>query len=368
MTTTQAEAKDSAYIAPQWKLVWWRFRKHRLALVGMVVIALLYVIAIFPQFLAIHDPFYVDAKRTFIPPQGIHFDGIRPNAYEVLSKRNLDTFKLEPVVDESKKHAIRLFARGFEYRFLGLFETNIHLLGTGIAEEEVSAFYPLGTDRLGRDMLSRLMYGTRVSMSIGLIGVMISVVLGILLGGISGYAGGWTDVLIQRVIEFLRAIPTIPLWMALAAAVPNSWTVMQVYFAIVVIISFMGWTTLAREIRGRFLAMREEDFVVAAQVYGASPLQVILKHMLPSFTSHIIATTTLAVPSIIIAETSLSFLGLGLRAPAVSWGVLLQDAQNFTSVALSPWLLVPGLCVIISVLAFNFMGDGLRDAADPYAN
>ena len=232
---------------------------------------------------------------------------------------------------------------------------------------EPMPFYPLGTDRMGRDMFSRLMYATRISMSIGLVGVGISVFLGVLLGGISGYQGGLIDGAIQRFIEFLKSIPTIPLWLTLSAAVPRDWSMIRVYFAIIVILSLIGWTGLAREVRGRFLAMREEDFVVAARLYGSSQLRIIFRHMLPSFMSHIIATTTLRVPGIIIAETSLSFLGLGLRQPAISWGVLLNEAQKIQAVASAPWLLVPGAFIVVAVLALNFMGDGLRDAADPYS-
>ena len=231
----------------------------------------------------------------------------------------------------------------------------------------MQTLYILGTDKLGRDVYSRLMHGTRLSMSIGLAGVLISLILGVTLGGISGYRGGVVDVLIQRLIEFVRSIPTIPLWLALASAVPLDWSVIKIYFAITIIISLIGWTTLAREVRGRFLSMREEDFVVAARLYGSGELRVIFRHMLPSFTSHIIATTTLAVPAIIIAETSLSFLGLGLRPPAISWGTMLFEAQNLNAVANAPWLMIPGSFVLVAVLAFNFMGDGLRDAADPYS-
>ena len=244
----------------------------------------------------------------------------------------------------------------------------MHLMGVDKPDDgKPMPLYPLGTDRMGRDMFSRLMYATRISMSIGLVGVVISLVLGVLFGGISGYRGGLVDAAIQRLIEFLRSIPTIPLWLALAAAVPQDWSMIRVYFAITVIISLIGWTTLAREVRGRFLAMREEDFVVAARLYGSGQMRIIFRHMLPSFMSHIIATTSLAVPAIIIAETSLSFLGLGLRQPAISWGVLLFEAQKLQAVAAAPWLLVPGVFILVAVLSLNFLGDGLRDAADPYS-
>ncbi|KAA3661059.1 MAG: ABC transporter permease, partial [Chloroflexi bacterium] len=244
---------------------------------------------------------------------------------------------------------------------------DIHLLGVADPESEKS-FHLLGTDRLGRDQWSRLMYGTRVSLSIGLVAVMFSTVLGIFLGGISGYFGGWIDMVIQRAIEILQSLPPIPIWLALTAAMPRTWSVEQTYFAITIILSLIAWTTLGREVRGRFLALREEDFVVAAKLSGCSQMRIIFRHMVPTFYSHIIAATTLAIPVMIINETFLSFLGLGLRPPAISWGVLLQEAQNLQSIALAPWLLLPGLAVIITVLALNILGDGLRDAADPYSN
>jgi len=260
---------------------------------------------------------------------------------------------------------VRFFARGFQYDFLGLFTTDLHLLGVEGARAEDSLFI-LGTDLQGRDLWSRLVYATRISMTIGLLSVALSLFLGLLLGGVSGFYGGWIDTLIQRVIEILRSIPTIPLWMGLAAAVPKDWSVIKMYFAITIIISLIGWTELARVVRGRFLSLREEDFVMAAELAGASRMRIIFRHMAPSFMSHIIAATTLALPAIIIAETSLSFLGLGMRPPAISWGVLLQAAQQIQAVALTPWLLLPAIPVVVAVLAFNFLGDGLRDAADPY--
>ena len=272
---------------------------------------------------------------------------------------------MEHTQDKSVKHYINFFVRGHEYKFLGLFGANIHLFGTDAAG--MNSLYPLGTDKLGRGVYSRLVYGTRISMSIGLIGVAISLFMGVLMGGISGYRGGYIDMAIQRLIEFLRAMPTIPVWLSLGAAIPQDWSVIKVYFAILIIISLISWTTLAREVRGRFLSMRQEDFVIAARLYGTGQMRIIFRHMLPSFMSHIIATTTLAIPAIIIAETSLSFLGLGLKQPAISWGVLLFEAQNLQAVANAPWLLVPGLLVIFAVLTLNFMGDGLRDAADPYS-
>jgi peptide/nickel transport system permease protein len=257
--------------------------------------------------------------------------------------------------------------RGFEYRPFGLIPMNLHLIGVEGTIPEESLFL-LGTDEQGRDLWSRLMYGTQTSLIIGLVGVSLSLLLGVFLGGISGLYGGILDTVIQRVIEILRSIPTIPLWMGLAAALPNDWSVTQVYFAITIIISLIGWTELARVVRGRFLSLRQEDFVMAAELCGCGQMRIIFTHLVPSFLSHIIAATTLAVPAMIISETSLSFLGLGLRPPAISWGVLLQQAQNIQALAISPWLLIPSIPVTIVILAFNFMGDGLRDAADPYGH
>ena len=352
--------------------MWWRFLRHRLAIVATAVIVAFYLIAIFAEFLAIHDPISTSSKRDFVPPQRVHlFEGVRPvwpyvNGLE--KTRDPVTRKATYLVDESVRYKLALFAKGHEYELFGIFPTSRHLIGLrdGLPEE-LGALFILGTDRLGRDLYSRLMYGTRLSMSIGLVGVALSLFLGVLLGGISGYRGGFVDLLIQRIIEFLRSLPTIPLWLALAAAVPTDWSIIRVYFAITIIISLIGWTTLAREVRGRFLAMREEEFVMAARLYGSSELRLIFRHMIPSFTSHIIATTTLAVPAIIIAETSLSFLGLGLRAPAISWGTLLFEAQSLQTVSNAPWLMIPGPFVLVAILGFNFMGDGLRDAADPYS-
>ena len=363
-------AEEREYIASQWKLVWWRFIRHRVAVFATMVILGFYLVSLFPEFLAIHDPLAQDSLRTFVPPQRVHlFDGLkptRPYVYGFIRERDPVTRKPGYTADKSKKFPIQFFVGGKEYKFLLLFRTNIHLMGLD-TDEKTMPFHLLGTDRLGRDLFSRLMYGTRISMSIGLVGVGISLFLGVLLGGISGYRGGVADIIIQRFIEFLRSIPTIPLWLGLAAAVPQEWSVLRIYFAITIIISLLGWTTLAREVRGRFLALRSEDFVVAARLYGASELRVIFRHMLPSFTSHIIATTTLAVPAIIIAETALSFLGLGLRPPAISWGTLLFEAQNLNAISNAPWLMIPGPFVLVAILAFNFMGDGLRDAADPYS-
>lgn len=366
--TTAEEERVS--VATQWQLMWWRFRRHKVAMVAAVIVILFYVVVALADFLAYSDPNASEAKRSLLPPQGVHlFDNGRfsPFVYAIEGKRDMKTLKRVYQINPNKKLPVKFFARGFPYRFLGLFPTDIHVIGVeaeGVKTED--AIFLLGTDMLGRDLFSRLMLGTRTSMTIGLVGVMLSLILGILLGGISGFYGGALDNLIQRVIEILRSIPTIPLWMGLAAALPTYWSVTQIYFAITLIISLIGWTELARVVRGRFLSLREEDFVMAAELAGCSQMRIIFRHMVPSFLSHIIAATTLAIPAMIISETSLSFLGLGLRPPAISWGVLLQDAQNVQTLAISPWLMLSAIPVIIAILSFNFLGDGLRDAADPY--
>jgi peptide/nickel transport system permease protein len=289
-----------------------------------------------------------------------------PFVYGTTRSRDPETLRPIFVEDTSLIYPIGFFVSGTPYKLWGVFESNLHLYGIA-ADPTEQAVFLLGADRLGRDMFSRIVYGARISLSIGLVGVLLSLLLGIVLGGISGYYGGIADNLIQRAIEFVRSVPAIPLWMGLSAALPANWPVVRVYFGITVILSLIGWTGMARVVRGRFLALREEDFVLAARLLGASEMRIILRHMVPSFLSYIIAALTLAVPGMILAETGLSFLGLGLRPPAISWGVLLQEAQNLRSVALAPWVMLPGAAVVISILAFNFLGDGLRDAADPYA-
>jgi peptide/nickel transport system permease protein len=362
------EKEVQVYVAPQWKLVWWKFRKHKLALASGVVVILIYLVALFVEFLSPFPPDRTDSKFLYAPPQTLHlFDGQGAFGLYV----NGYTSKIEPValrrvfvVDPDTKIQIGFFVHGYSYKLLGVIPTDRHLVGP---VDNSQPMFLLGADRLGRDLLSRLISGTRVSMSIGLVGVVLSLVLGILLGGLSGYYGGAVDNLIQRAIEFLRSIPSIPLWMGLAAALPLNWPPDRVYFAITVILSLIGWTGLARVVRGRFLSLREEDFVMAARLDGQSELGIIFFQMLPAFTSHIIAAITLAIPGMILSETALSFLGLGLREPVVSWGVLLQEAQDIRAIATAPWLLIPALAVVLAVLSLNFLGDGLRDAADPYA-
>ena len=366
--TIAPEEGERIFVASQWQLMWWRFRKHRLAMIGAVAIIIFYLVVIGADFVSYSDPEVTEANFSQMPPQPIRlFDGgaFRPHVLAVKGARDPNTFKRVFQTDPNQKIPLRFFARGYKYEFLGFIPTDRHLIGVAEGRAEDSIFI-LGTDTLGRDLWSRLMAGTRVSLTIGLVSVALSLFLGVLFGGLSGLYGGAVDTTIQRLIEILRSIPTIPLWMGLAAGLPRNWTVLQVYFAITIIISLIGWTELARVVRGRFLALREEDFVMAAELAGCSQWRIIFRHLVPSFMSHIIAATTLALPVMIISETSLSFLGLGIRPPAISWGVLLQDAQSLQSVALSPWLLIPAIPVITVILAFNFVGDGLRDAADPY--
>jgi peptide/nickel transport system permease protein len=365
-----SKAEERVSVASNWQLVWWRFRKNRLAIISSVVLVLFYVIVLVPDFFSTQDPEATEAALAFIPMQGISFfdsSGFNLSVPAVVGKRNPVTLRMEWKIDETKKVPIRPFVQGYKYKALGLFETDIHLIGTTDPKSE-DHLNLLGTDRMGRDQWSRMMFGTRTSMTVGLVAVALSVILGVLLGGISGYFGGWPDMIIQRLIELLQSLPTIPIWLAMTAALPQDWRPDQVFFAITIILAFIGWTTLAREVRGRFLSLREEDFVLAADLAGCSRLRIITRHMVPAFMSHIIATSTLAIPVMIINETSLSYLGLGIRPPAISWGVLLQEAQNIQTVAQAPWLLLPCVVVIISVLAFNLVGDGLRDAADPYGH
>ncbi len=363
---------EGASIATPRQLMWWKFRKHKIAVFSAVVLVVLYLMAIFAGFLSPVDPNSYDAGYKNVPPMGItFFDGDgnftwRPGVRDLLIERDPETLRITYITDTSTWFPLHFFVKGEPYKIFGLIESDIHLYGLG---EEAGGlpYFILGSDRLGRDMFSRITHGAQVSLSIGLVSVFLSLILGVVLGGISGYYGGWIDNVIQRVIEFIRSLPTLPLWMALSAALPPGLPQEVRYFGITVILSLIGWTSLGRQVRGRFLALRTEDFVLAARLSGASDLRIILRHMVPSFTSHIIASLTLSIPGIILAETSLSFLGLGLRQPAISWGVLLQEAQNIRTVALTPWLLLPGVAVIITVLAFNFLGDGLRDAADPFS-
>ncbi len=363
------DAKRTA-VASQWQLVWWAFRRHRLAMIGLVMTVAFYIVAIIPGFFAINDPSQQNPRAAYQPPAALHLidtsgDGwsIDPYIHASVLKRDPETLEMIYTTDPKRKVELHFLGQGYEYSVLGLFRSRLHLLSSSNPREPV---FLLGADRLGRCVFSRIMQGAQISLSVGLVGVFLSLTIGLLLGGISGYYGGCTDFAIQRVIEFVLALPSIPIWLALSAALPQNWPAALNYFMITVILSLTGWAQLARVVRGRFLSLRTEEFVMAARLDGASESRIIFRHMLPSFASHIIASITLAIPAMILAETSLSFLGLGLQPPTISWGVLLREAQNIRSIATAPWLFAPGIAVVLAVIGLNFLGDGLRDAADPY--
>lgn len=359
--------------ASQWVLTWRAFRRHKLALFSAVFVLLICLVGLFAEFLAPFDPAGTSSRDLQHPPQAIHFvdvadDGswtIRPYVHALKIVRDPMTLQSTYVTDDARKIYLEFLGEGASYVMWGVVRSNRHLLTTADPNDR---FYLFGSDRLGRDMLSRTIHGTRISMSIGLLGVTLSLIIGLILGGLSGYYGGTIDMVVQRLVELILSLPTIPIWLGLSAALPQDWPPLMRYFAITVILSLVGWTELARVVRGRFLALRTEDFVTAARLDGGSQARVIFRHMMPSMFSHIIASVTLAIPAMIIAETALSFLGLGLMPPTISWGVLLKEAQNIRSIAGAPWLFIPGALVCLTVLALNFLGDGLRDAADPYAN
>lgn len=353
-------------IASQSRLMWLKLKKHKLAMIGLVMLILFYIVLAFCEFLAPYHSTTRNSALIYAPPQRIRFidEGefqLRPFVYGFKTERDRETLKLHFIVDKEQKYELSIFFRGDEYKLWGLIPGNLHLFGV-----KEGYFHMFGTDGLGRDMLSRVFYGTRVSLSIGMIGLVITFIFGLIMGGISGYLGGVYDLIIQRIIEFIRSIPTLPLWMALAAALPSSWPPLRIYFGITLILSVIGWTGLARVIRGKLLSLREEDYVLAAKISGASAPTIISRHLIPSFLSYIIVSLTLWVPQMILGETALSFIGLGLRAPVVSWGALLYEARDIHAIAVAPWLLLPAFAIFLTVLAFNFLGDGLRDAADPY--
>ena len=360
-------AQERYYMAPQWKMMWWKFRRHRVAVIAGFALLFSYASILITEFLA---PYALAARNTeFIhaPPQRVRLfhEGalIGPFVYPLRYHLNMETLRREYTADRTKPQPLRFFCRGDPYRFWGFLPGDLHL----VCPPADGTFFLFGTDRLGRDMASRLLYGGRVSLTVGLIGIAVSFVLGISIGGIAGYFGGWIDSVVQRVIEILKSLPELPLWMALSAALPINWSPILVYFGITIILGLLDWPGLARAVRSKLLALREEDFCTAARLMGASPRRIIGRHLLPNFMSHLIASATLSIPTMILGETALSFLGLGLRPPVTSWGVLLTEAQNIEAVALYPWLMLPMLPVIVTVLGFNFLGDGLRDAADPYS-
>lgn len=358
--------QERIYLASQWRLMWWKFRRHRIAVVSAVFLLLVYFCVVFAEFLS---PYNYQARHIdfiYAPPQSVHLfhngEFIGPFVYGYDYRLNMENLKREYTPNREKVQPLRFFCQGDPYYFWGLFETRFRLF---CPAENGHAFL-LGTDRLGRDMLSRIINGARVSMTIGLLGVSITIVLGVILGGLAGYYGGVFDLVLQRIMEVLQSLPSIPLWLAIAAIIPVTWSPLSVYLLITAILGLVEWTGLARAVRSKLLSLREEDYVLAAQLMGAGTGRIVTRHLIPGFASHLIAVASLSIPTMILGETALSFLGLGLRPPITSWGVLLTEAQNINAVALYPWLILPVIPVILVVLAFNFFGDGLRDAADPY--
>ena len=358
--------QENFYLASQWKLMWWKFKRHRVAVVSGIILLLMYASTLVTEVLVPYNLHTRNTNFIYAPPQSVHLfhEGSLkgPFVYEIKKTLNMETLRRDYVEDTSRPHPLRFFCSGDPYQFWGLVDMTFHL----VCPEEGATLFLLGTDRLGRDVFSRIFYGARISLTIGLLGIAISFTLGLLFGGLAGYFGGWVDNAIQRSIEIIRSFPELPLWMALSAILPVTWSPILIYFGITGILAMLDWTGLARAVRSKLLALREEDYATAARLMGAKPQRIITRHLLPGFMSHLIATATLSIPGMILGETALSFLGIGLRPPITSWGVLLNEAQNINVVALYPWLLLPVVPVIVVILAFNFFGDGLRDAADPY--
>lgn len=365
------ETRDELNLLTPKQLAWRRFKRHRLALLSGVILIVMYLVTGFAEFFAPYGTTYRNVSAINAPPMDVRFFDVegdfhfRPFVYGYDLHINEHTWAREYSENPDKMYPLRFFARGEEYELWNLIDGDIHLF---IAENDQGEGYIhfLGTDQLGRDVLSRVIYGGRISLSIGMLGIGLTLILGVLFGGFAGYLGGWVDRIVQRMIEVLQSLPTLPLWMALTAALPAHWSSLRIYFGVTIILSLFGWTALARQVRGRFLALRNEDFVIAARLIGSGKNRIIFKHMMPSFMSHTITTATLAVPGVILGETALSFLGIGIRPPIVSWGVLMEQAQNYQVISMTPWILYPGLFVVVAVMAFNVLGDGLRDAADPY--
>jgi peptide/nickel transport system permease protein len=358
--------QEKAALASQWRLMWLKFKRHKLAVWSAAFLVAVYVFAMFCEVFAPYGSQTRNTEFVRAPPQGVHLfhDGrfVGPFVYGYRMTLDLETLRRDYTIDPQDVQPIRYFCRGDSYTFWGMFEGDRHLF----CPAQKGTLFLAGTDRLGRDIFSRILYGARVSLTIGVLGISVSFILGIVIGGLAGYYGGTFDMVTQRIIEVVQSLPHIPLWMALASIMPASWSPLLVYFGITIILGLMDWTGLARAVRSKLLSLREEDYVLAAQLMGARAPRIVGRHLIPGFMSHIIAKATVAIPGMILGETALSFLGLGLRAPITSWGVMLNEAQNINVVALYPWLMLPVAPVILVILAFNFLGDGLRDAADPY--
>lgn len=367
-TSALSPEQEKFFLASQWKLIWWKFKRHRIAMLSAAFLIFTYGVAIFAEFFS---PYALDTRHTdkiYSPPQSVYWfhegEFVGPYVYGWSYELNMDKLIREYEEDRSQRYPVKFFCEGDSYKLWDMFEGNTHLF----CVDQPGSIYLLGTDRLGHDMLSRITYGARISLTIGLLGILLSFAMGLTLGGLAGFYGGWIDSSVQRMTEIIRSFPELPLWMALSALLPLNWSPLWIFFGITLILAMLDWTGLARAVRSKILALREEDYTTAAILMGAKPSRIISRHMLPSFFSHLVASASLSIPAMILGETALSFLGLGLRPPITSWGVLLNEAQNINNVAVYPWLMLPVVPVILVILAFNFMGDGLRDAADPYRN
>lgn len=368
----KVKSQEDYYLASQWTLMARKLGKHKLAKFSMIILAILYLSALFADFLAPYNLEEFDGLYKNSAPTQIHFmyegEFVGPHVYKLVKTINREDFSITFSDDLSEYYPIQFFTKGPEYSVLGLFKTDIHLFGVGEGSNGGTGakIYLFGADSLGRDIFSRILHGSRISLTIPFASAFISFFLGVTIGCLSGYFGGVLDMVIQRIIEVMGAVPQIPLWLALSAAIPPGIDTIAMYFYITLILSFINWTGMARVVRGKMLSLKNEDYVMSARLSGVSTWNIIWKHLVPGFLSYLIVSMTLGIPGSIVGETSMSYLGLGIKSPATSWGVLLQEASTVTDVATNPHKLIPIIFVIITVLAFNFLGDGLRDAADPY--